>query len=290
MLHLVSFGTCVEDVDFQDTELRQIRLHESGEKIGITSHFPYKRSDFIKTDFYKKYINICNEIKGAGYWLWKPYYILETLKKIKDNDFLVYADNSLYFIQKIDILLDICKKNNGFYLISMDSGGQISSFSQRSTFVGMDLDNDFYYTHKGTEANFQIYQKNQKTLAFVEEWLSYCTKKDILVDNPTFHLPNLENFKSHKGDMPVLSLLRTKHKIEGFRSPYQFGNDNKLPQFRVEGEWLMSGKYKENDIFENSPYPTLLIWDKDGVGVKRPLSHWFNPIKLWGKIRRMLKK
>ncbi len=290
MIHLVSFGTCIEDVDYQDTELRQIRLHESGKKIGIKSHFPYKRSDFVKTDFYQKHKDICDETKGAGYWLWKPYYILETLKKIKDNDFLIYTDNSLYFIEKIDILLDICQKNNGFFLIGMDSGGQISTFTQRSTFVGMDMDTEVYYTHKGTEANFQIYQKNEKTLAFVEEWLSYCCKEHILKENPNFHLPNIEGFKFHKHDMSILSLLRAKYNIEGFRAPYQFGNDNKMPVYRVEGEWLMSGKYKENDIFENSPYPTLLTWDKDGFGVKRPFSHWFNPIKLLGKIRRILKK
>ena len=34
-------------------------------------------------------------VRGFGYWCWKPYIILKSLEKIKDGDILVYADTGL---------------------------------------------------------------------------------------------------------------------------------------------------------------------------------------------------
>lgn len=33
-----------------------------------------------------------NMERGGGYWLWKPYIILEILSRIEENDILVYVD------------------------------------------------------------------------------------------------------------------------------------------------------------------------------------------------------
>ena len=39
-------------------------------------------SENLDEDFKNKNVAILNKNKGAGYWLWKPYVILEKLKKI----------------------------------------------------------------------------------------------------------------------------------------------------------------------------------------------------------------
>ena len=54
----------------------------------------------------------------------------------------------------------------------------------------------------------------------------------------------------------MLSLLAHKYECEIFRSPSQFGNHRKLPQFRVAGEWL-EAPYSEEPLV-NSPYGTLV--------------------------------
>lgn len=35
-------------------------------------------------------------VRGFGYWCWKPYIILKSLEKIKDGDILVYADTGCH--------------------------------------------------------------------------------------------------------------------------------------------------------------------------------------------------
>jgi hypothetical protein len=122
-----------------------------------------------------------------------------------------------------------------------------------------------------------IFQKNKDTVAFVEEWLQLCLDEKLITDNNFSGLENIANYKDHRGDMPLLSVLRLKKGIEGFRNAAQWGNHLKMPAFRVEGEFLMDGKYWENEIYYNSPYGTILNYDKDGRGCKRPITHFLHP-------------
>ena len=46
--------------------------------------------------------------RGGGYWIWKPYFILKTLKeKIKYNDYLIYSDSGSVYINSAYYLLSV---------------------------------------------------------------------------------------------------------------------------------------------------------------------------------------
>ena len=91
-VHLVSFATTYKDIGFQDTELRQQRLIESAKQYGIHSFFSWTRQMLLKTDFYQQNKFILDHKIGAGYWLWKPFIILDTLELIT---FMVCALSSM---------------------------------------------------------------------------------------------------------------------------------------------------------------------------------------------------
>ena len=61
---------------------------------GFDFIFAYTDKDIISTEFYKENKEILSLNRGAGYWLWKPYLILETLKKMNDGDVLLYLDST----------------------------------------------------------------------------------------------------------------------------------------------------------------------------------------------------
>ena len=52
-------------------------LVASARKYGVHNIHTYTSKDFTKTAFYKSHIEIAAQPRGAGYWLWKPYYILQ---------------------------------------------------------------------------------------------------------------------------------------------------------------------------------------------------------------------
>ncbi len=44
-------------------------------------------------NFWLKHNNfIESNLKGYGYWIWKPYIIMKTLEKMNNNDILLYLD------------------------------------------------------------------------------------------------------------------------------------------------------------------------------------------------------
>ena len=80
---------------YQKTQKKIERFFKSRPEFGIDDYLMLKWSDIVKTEFYKNNKNFLSwmnpNINGLAY---KPYAILEGLKKINDNDFLIYNDCS----------------------------------------------------------------------------------------------------------------------------------------------------------------------------------------------------
>jgi hypothetical protein len=72
----------------------------SGISAGFDSVIQYREKD-IDDKFAKKNYKILDQIRGAGYWLWKPYFIYETFKKTNDGDIIFYSDSGAKFIKII---------------------------------------------------------------------------------------------------------------------------------------------------------------------------------------------
>ena len=77
--HLISYA--------DETFAKQQRfLHQMHKEEFV--HHPFTREDLVQTNFYQENKKILDQKTGAGYWLWKPYYILEVLKSAEENDFV----------------------------------------------------------------------------------------------------------------------------------------------------------------------------------------------------------
>lgn len=212
-----------------------------------------------KTEFYKKNKTILDQRRGAGYWLWKPYILLETFKNIKKEDFVIYIDSDAVIINPLDPLIEICRKNKGLMLF--DNSVHVNkSWIKRDCFILMEADSDMYYEAGQSMGGFMVMQKNDFTTEFLNEWLEYARDHRILTDSPNeLGKPNLPDFIEHRHDQAILSIMYIKKNLELFRDPSQFGNPYKQEAFRVNGEYLAEGKYADNDIIKmNSPYNTLI--------------------------------
>ena len=85
---------------------------------GIDKVYEYGPDD-ISEDFMLKNKAILEKKRGGGYWLWKPYVICETLKKIEYGDYLFYIDSGSYFINNVNSIVE-CMKRNGDDIISFE--------------------------------------------------------------------------------------------------------------------------------------------------------------------------
>jgi len=219
--HLIVYGT--------QNYSNAIRSLIKSSKNFFDEHHVFGPSD-ISGDFYEKNQHILDQKRGAGYWLWKPYFIYETLKKINDGDIVFYVDAGNQFLNDPTFLYERINENNGIILFDnrdgVESGGAAQNFisCKRDSFVLMGCDSNEYITGKHLNASYQIYQKNKNTLSFVSEYLDICQNVNIITDTPNQHGPNYLGYYDHRHDQSVLSLLSIKHKITPFVDPSEWGN------------------------------------------------------------------
>jgi len=52
----------------------------------------YDRDWLEGTNFYKNNYKLLDDTRGAGWWLWKPYVILDAIERVEEDDIVVYCD------------------------------------------------------------------------------------------------------------------------------------------------------------------------------------------------------
>ncbi len=253
---LISFAT----PNFQDSAEK---LKKSASEYFQDIHI-HAQQDLKTTEFYNQNRTTLDQNRGAGYWLWKPYYILKALLQSNEGDFIVYADAGVEFVANPAPLFNLCIKENGILLFAaayddlMSPGPCLNKlWTKRDCFVRMGMDTREAHDGQHVEANFLVLQVNDKSIAFVQEYLKFCEDPLILTDIPsTCPEPELTEFIGHLHDQSVLSILAAKHCIKLHRSPSQWGNHYKPQTLRVVGEYLYSN-YKP-EAWPDSDYPTIL--------------------------------
>jgi len=181
--------------------------------------------ELIDTQFKVNYKSILEQAKGAGYWLWKPYFILNALSHLRDDDLLMYSDSASHFIHSAAPLLELPKRF-GQDIIPFELELLESAWTKRDTFVYMDADQSGFENTRQFLASFIVIRKSIFSVKFIEQYLHYCTNPNILTDlENTCQLPNYPDFRGHRHDQSVFSLLCKKHRLQGFRDPSQWGNN-----------------------------------------------------------------
>lgn len=234
---------------------------------GISEVFMYRREDVLRSDLFKTHNHILERVMGDGVFLWKPFIILDALKKIPDDSALIYLDCDMLPIAPLDQLFDMCRRVGGVMLFK-GAAQLCRQANKRDTFVFMNLDEEKYWNTPHVWAGISIYIKNEYSLRFVSEWLELCKNEHLLLDKPNVYgRENLPEFCCHAPEEAILTLLGARENLEVFRAPHHRTNYGKLPQYRVQGEslgedinWPVNSPLTDyNDSeFQNSPYPNLI--------------------------------
>jgi hypothetical protein len=245
-------------VSFATPEFYRSRagLVSSARRHGVSEAFSFTGRDLKKTSFYRRSRHILGQRRGGGYWLWKPYFILEAMQSVPEGSIILYADAGIEVTGDLTPLFDIVVDRGGS-LLFCNEGRSNRVWTKRDCFVLMGCDSEAFWDAENITAGFHLHVNNRAGRGFIREWLEFCLDDRILTDRPnTCGLPNLPGFIEHRHDQSILAILAKKHAIEIFRDPSQFGNPYKLEEFRANGEFL-DMPYSERPYW-NSPYGTLL--------------------------------
>jgi len=221
-------------------------LEETSVNVGKIDQFIGYTEEWLKTtEFWKKNQFILSQKRGCGYWSWKSFIILETFKNLEEGDIVLYSDAGLKVIGNLNTLFKVIQNhpNNGKMIFKVPAVGVpnhlAKTWTKRDCFVLMNADEPKYWNADITNGAISLWEKNDKNIEFLNEWQKYMRDTRIVTDDPNMcGKPNFSEFRDHRHDQSVLTILCTKYNLELFRDPTQWGNE-------------------EIDKFSNSPYEQL---------------------------------
>tara|TARA_R110002095_G_scaffold118145_1_gene102996 strand:- start:947 stop:1912 length:966 start_codon:yes stop_codon:yes gene_type:complete len=181
---------------------------------GVDFIMNYRKSLLDET-FLQKNKEILDKKKGAGYWLWKPQVIAQTLREVPEGSFLVYADTGFVMRQSIGPYLDKMG-NKDIMLVDYDRAidGTPIEIAKRDVFVRLQCDELSCWDGNHIWAAFVIVRNTPKGRAFVAQWLELCQDGQLLEDDPSLS-PAHARQKKHHHDEAILSVLYNALKKEG---------------------------------------------------------------------------
>jgi hypothetical protein len=181
--------------------------------------------------------------RGGGYWIWRPIIILDSLKNMKDGDFLIYLDAGCKlnskgkerFYEYISLLEN---SNYGIMSFQMSGNNGIGSlqkekcWTNKEIFKYFNIDINSEYSISGQYlGGILVMKKNEHLLRLIDNMIQILND-DPLLFTDYYNKDQDINFIENRHDQSIFSLLRKIHgsviidSDESFVQP--FGSEKSL--------------------------------------------------------------
>jgi hypothetical protein len=172
-----------------------------------------EEKEFKKALENKQFKKSFETIKGGGCYIWKPYIIYKNLKKISENDILVYADagstikNSCKKIKQFEECFIFLQEEKGV-IVSRNNHLE-SEYCKGDVFKYFNVENnpDFFNTKK-FQCSTHFIRKCEHSLKMYEKWWDIAKNRADLFNNDIpSEFPNYPNYIRHVWDTGTWSLI-----------------------------------------------------------------------------------
>lgn len=193
--HLVTYA----DEKFVEQQKFLHQTHKEG-----FIHHPFSRENLETTDFYQNNKQILDESTGAGWWIWKPYFILDVLKSSNEGDFIIYCDCGDMFSPGLKSYVEntLTEDDQCLLLVGNNLNGK---YTKRDCFIKMNCDEEDYHNSNQLEVGFMVWRVCEESIKTVSEWLEFCTDSQIINNDESTLGEELSGFVSHRNDQSVLT-------------------------------------------------------------------------------------
>ena len=246
VIHFITYGNIV----YQKAKKR---LAEEANDFKRFKTIEISGPERLPPKFSKHFKKILDLPRVAGYGIWRPVILFEKLKKVKDNEYLLYLDAGCKlnkkgmnkfneYIEKLD------KSKYGIMSIQMTGNNGPGSFEMEKWWTTKEIFNYFNVDINSDIANTGQYldgillmKKNKHLIKIIELWL------DAVLKNPLMFTDIYNNkqdkfFKSNRHEQSVFSLIRKIHGsyvIDGDESwmhPFGKGESLKYPFWAIRSK------------------------------------------------------
>ncbi len=169
--------------------------------------------DIAETDFRRRNAALLEAPRGAGYWLWKPYLVLQAVRRLGRGECVLYSDagrtNYYSFSSRPRRLIDKMEAAGRGYLIGspVPHLGLVGEWTKRDCLDIMGATAEAV-RRVPLLMTWSLWTNSPESIDFLETWLSYCCDPRCLSDAPNvLGNPDLPGFKAHRYDQSILSIL-----------------------------------------------------------------------------------
>lgn len=228
-------------INYADEKYKQVQLlnASTGKRFGhVDQVICYDPSD-IDEVFLKCNREILSVKRGNGLWLWKPYFILKTLKNVNEGDIVFYCDSGAFFIRSLKHIIKICEEQDIWVSVLPTIEHQ---FTTRYVLEQMECCDEVYTDTNQISASFLAFKKCDKSIQFVNEWLKWCCVPGMLEGRVSCN--EVKDFIEHREDQSILSLLVKKNNIKYYQDPSQM---SKIPEHYLITDNTILNVYSKTD-------------------------------------------
>lgn len=187
-------------------------------RVGFDSAAHIREEDLKGTPFWNENRAILEQPRGAGYWLWKPWIVLQKLRECGPDDIVIYNDAGRYgkgsfnhFPAFPHAAVELCAMSPKRFIHGFIANWQIQGhYTKRDAFTLMDADTDEMHRASQVCAGPLLFMPSAESFAFLERWLDYCRDPRILTDQPDETAETHPSFRDHRHDQSVGSILAHK--------------------------------------------------------------------------------
>jgi hypothetical protein len=208
--------------------LSAYRLQKSAEAFGLRTRIYTRLSPPVLGLIIRAPLKMMAR-RGAGYWRWKPWIILDAFSRAREGDTVLYTDAGMEMIADPAPLLALAQTQP---IVLFDHGqtadhkpiNPMSHWTKRDCYVLMNADEERYYTPSQLLGGFQLYRVCAESRTFLEQLAKEYMDDRKITDRPNkCGLPNLPGYTKHRHDQAILSILAVKHGVRIYNDPSQFG-------------------------------------------------------------------
>ena len=214
-IHFITFGDQTKDIREAGERLTE-QAKNSGWFDSLTCYHVEDLQRLSSSWFASHCDFINSNQRGFGYWIWKPFVILEALKTIPDGSILVYADAGYEISQggkerfEQYIRLTIASDFLGFYLPGFTIGQWTKSEALSYFNIGL---TDTIVGEDQIQSGLLFFKKSKENIQFLNQWVELCTTKNYELVNDLLSQQNTTDFVEHRHDQSLLTLLIKTHKL-----------------------------------------------------------------------------
>lgn len=209
----------------------QITLAKSALNKGIQQIYMYGKQN-IDPEFYATNKKTLEYSKGAGYWLWKPYFVLQTMQKLPDDAIIIYADSGVIFSSPPAKNLIPLLADSDIIVPVYGKPVPLLAHVKKEAQKILDIENDpVIRDAQAIWASYFVLRNNEYTRGIVKKWLLMCEQHDVLTDFPMDSTIQDAIYETHLHDQALLGvvLAQNPERVKFIRRPVfrkKLGIDN----------------------------------------------------------------